>query len=135
MATTADPHFRNVRTLNGMAVPASPILKTLKIKDMTTKAMLRQVGEKRFTTTIGSRDSINVGNGLRVSLVRNKTSANRLGIIYDEGVDLYNMRFCHRTFSRKASECKIENIAVHEGIYSDMLEEMSMMVTGLYTRL
>ena len=34
-----------------------------------------------------------MGNGLRMSLARNKTSANRLDIIYDAGADLYNMRF------------------------------------------
>ena len=36
----------------------------------------------------GSRDFIDMGNGLRMSLARNKTSANRLDIIYDEGADL-----------------------------------------------
>ena len=63
-----------------------------------------------------------------------KTSANRLDIIYDEGADLYNMRFYRRTFSKKTFECKTKDIAVHEGIYFDMLEEMFTMVTGLYTR-
>ena len=54
--------------------------------------------------------------------------------IYDEGADLYNMRFYRRTFSKKTFECKTKDIAVHEGIYFDMLEEMFTMVTGLYTR-
>ena len=67
-------------------------------------------------------------------LTRNKTSANRLDIIYDAGADLYNMRFYRRTFSKKTFECKEKDIAVHEGIYFDMLEEMFTMVTGLYTR-
>ena len=65
---------------------------------------------------------------------RNKTSANRLDIIYDAGADLYNMRFYRRTFSKKTFECKEKDIAVHEGIYFDMLEEMFTMMTGLYTR-
>ena len=87
----------------------------------------------------GSRDFIDMGNGLRMSLTRNKTSANRLDIIYDAGADLYNMRFyrrtfSNRTFSKKTFECKTKDIAVHEGIYFDMLEEMFTMVTGLYTR-
>ena len=103
VATTADPHFRNARILNGMAVSAPPILKTLKTKDMIAKTILQ-------------------------------TSANRLDIIYDEGADLYNMRFYRRTFSKKTFECKTKDIAVHEGIYFDMLEEMFTMVTGLYTR-
>ena len=126
VATTADPHFRNARILNGMAVSAPPILKTLKTKDMIAKTI--------FTAMTGSRDFIDMGNGLRMSLARNKTSANRLDIIYDEGADLYNMRFYRRTFSKKTFECKTKDIAVHEGIYFDMLEEMFTMVTGLYTR-
>ena len=93
VATTADPHFRNARILNGMAVSAPPILKTLKTKDMIAKTILQQIGGKRFTAMTGSRDFIDMGNGLRMSLARNKTSANRLDIIYDEGADLYNMRF------------------------------------------
>ena len=59
---------------------------------------------------------------------------NRLDIIYDAGADLYNMRFYRRTFSKKTFECKEKYIAVHEGIYFDMLEEIFTMVTGLYTR-
>jgi len=117
-----------------MAVSAPPILKTLKTKDMIAKTILQQIGGKRFTAMTGSRDFIDMGNGLRMSLARNKTSANRLDIIYDEGADLYNMRFYRRTFSKKTFECKTKDIAVHEGIYFDMLEEMFTMVTGLYTR-
>ena len=115
VATTADPHFRNARILNGMAVSAPPILKTLKTKDMIAKTILQQIGGKRFTAMTGSRDFIDMGNGLRMSLARNKTSANRLDIIYDEGADLYNMRFYRRTFSKKTFECKTKDIAVHEG--------------------
>ena len=44
------------------------------------------------------------------------------------------MRFYRRTFSKKTFECKTKDIATHEGIYCDMLEEMFTMVTGLYTR-
>lgn len=101
---------------------------------MIAKTILQQIGGKRFTTMTGSRDFIDMGNGLRMSLARNKTSANRLDIIYDAGSDLYNMRFYRKTFSKKTFECKEKDIAVHEGIYFDMLEEMFTMVTGLYTR-
>lgn len=89
---------------------------------MIAKTILQQIGGKRFTAMTGSRDFIDMGNGLRMSLARNKTSANRLDIIYDEGADLYNMRFYRRTFSKKTFECKTKDIAVHEGIYFDMLE-------------
>ena len=56
---------------------------------MIAKTILQQIGGRRFTAMTGSRDYINMGNGLRMSLARNKTSANRLDIIYDAGADLY----------------------------------------------
>ena len=125
---------RDARILNKLAVSAPPALKTLKTTNMIAQTILQQIGGKRFTAMTGSRDYINMGNGLRMSLARNKTSANRLDIIYDAGADLYNMRFYRRTFSKKTFECRTKDIAVHEGIYFDMLEEMFTMVTGLYTR-
>ena len=66
-------------------------------------------------------------------LRKNKTSANRLDIIYDGGVNLYNMRFYRKTFSKKAFESKTKDIETHEGIYCDMLEDIFTMMTGLYT--
>jgi len=101
---------------------------------MIAQTILQQIGGRRFTAMTGSRDFIDMGNGLRMSLARNKTSANRLDIIYDAGADLYNMRFYRRTFSKKTFESRTKDIAIHEGIYFDMLEEMFTMVTGLYTR-
>ena len=101
---------------------------------MIAKTILQQIGGRRFAAMTGSKDFIDMGNGLRMSLARNRTSANRLDIIYDAGLDLYNMRFYRRTFSKKTCECKTKDIATHEGIYCDMLEEMFTMVTGLYTR-
>ena len=59
---------------------------------MIAQTILQQIGGRRFTAMTGSRDFIDMGNGLRMSLARNKTSANRLDIIYDAGADLYNMR-------------------------------------------
>ena len=93
---------------------------------MIAKTILQQIGGKRFATMTGSRNFIDMGNGLRMSLARNKTSANRrqaesrdkarfgyaearrrksrrlnrLDIIYDAGTDLYNMRFFRKTFSK-----------------------------------
>ena len=100
---------------------------------MIAKTILQQIGGRRFAAMTGSKDFIDMGNGLRMSLARNKTSANRLDIIYDAGLDLYNMRFYRRTFSKKTFECKTKDIETHDGIYCDMLEEMFTMVTGLYT--
>ena len=100
---------------------------------MIAKTIFEQIGGRRFAAMTGSKDFIDMGNELRMSLARNKTSANRLDIIYDAGTDLYNMRFYRKTFSKKTFECRTTDIATHEGIYCDMLEEMFTMVTGLYT--
>ena len=61
--------------------------------NLIAKTILQQIGGHRFAAMTGSHDFINLGNGLRMSLSRNKTSANRVEIIYDEGADLYNVRF------------------------------------------
>ena len=97
------------------------------------RTILEQIGGKRFDVMTGSRDFVDMGNGLRMSLARNKTSANRLDIIYDVGTDLYNMHFYRKTFSKKNFESKEKDIETHEGIFFDMLEEVFTQVTGLYT--
>ena len=102
--------------------------------NQVAKIILQQIGGSRFLTMTGPRDYINLGNGLRMSLSRNKTSANRLEIIYDEGADLYNLRFYRQSFSKKTFEVKTKDIKTYEGVYFDMLEEIFTDVTGLYTR-
>ncbi len=101
---------------------------------MIAQTILQQIGGKRFTAMTGSRDYINMGNGLRMSLARNKTSANRLDIIYDAGATSTICASTARHSAKKDIQCRTKDIAVHEGIYFDMLEEMFTMVTGLYTR-
>ena len=101
---------------------------------MIAKTILEQIGGRRFAAMTGSKDFIDMGNGLRMSLPRNKTSANRIDIIYDGGADLSTMRFYRRTFSQKTFESRTTDIETPEGIDCEMLEEMFTMVTGLYTR-
>lgn len=101
---------------------------------MIAKTILEQIGGRRFAVMTGSRNFVNIGSGLRMSLGRNKTSANRLDIIYDAGADLYIMRFWRRAWSAKACDYKDKDISVHKGVFCDMLEDTFTMVTGLYTR-
>ena len=54
---------------------------------MIAKTIFEQIGGRRFAAMTGSKDFIDMGNGLRMSLARNKTSANRLDIIYGAGTD------------------------------------------------
>ncbi len=102
---------------------------------MVAQTILQQIGGRRFAVMTGSRNFTDLGNGLLMSLAKNMTSANRLEIIYDEGADLYNMRFYRKTFSKKTFESKTKDIAKYEGVYFDMLEYIFTEVTGLYTRL
>ena len=127
-------HSRENRILNIRAVRTPPEHSNQRRMNMIAKTILEQIGGRRFAAMTGSKDFIDMGNGLRMSLARNKTSANRLDIIYDGGADLYNMRFYRKTFSKKTFEYRTKDIETHEGIYCDMLEEMFTMVTGLYTR-
>lgn len=109
---------------------------------MIAKTILQQIGGRRFVAMTGSHDFINLGNGLRMSLSRNKTSANRLvidlwslckEIINDEGADLYNVRFYRQSMNHKTFEVTTNDIEKIEGVYCDMLEEIFTDVTGLYT--
>ena len=102
---------------------------------MIAKTILQQIGGNRFATMTGSKDFIDLGNGLRMNLSRNKTSANRLDILLDEETDTYIMKFYRHTFSKKTFEVTQKEIVRNEGIYCDMLEDMFSEVTGLVTRL
>lgn len=99
---------------------------------MIAATILQQIGGRRFAAMTGSRDFIDLGGG-RMNLSRNKTSANRLTITLDKETDTYRMRFYRMTVS-KHFEVKTKDIAVYEGVYCDMLEEIFTSVTGLYTR-
>jgi len=99
---------------------------------MIAKTILEQIGGRRFAAMTGSKDFIDMGNGLRMSLARNKTSANRLDIIYDGGADLYNMRSTAGRSAKRHSRAGRRTLKRTR--YCDMLEEMFTMVTGLYTR-
>lgn len=100
---------------------------------MIAQTIFTQLGGNRFLAFTGSSKLINMGNGLRMNLARNKTSANRLDIIYDGGADLYNLRFYRKTFSKKTFEVKVKDIAKYEGIYFDRLQCLFTEVTGLRT--
>ena len=109
------PHSRENRILNIRAVSAPPEHNTQRRMNMIAKTILEQIGGRRFAAMTGSKDFIDMGNGLRMSLARNKTSANRLDIIYDGGADLYNMRFYRKTFSKKTFECRTKDIGNARG--------------------
>lgn len=102
---------------------------------MVAKTILEQIGGGKFIAMTGSRNFMDLGNGLRMNLARNKTSANRLEIILDRNTETYTMKFYRQTFSKKTFEVSKKDIALHEGIYCEMLEDVFTSTTGLYTRL
>lgn len=113
-----------------------PITQNKIVMDNQVAAIiLQQIGGRRFVAMTGSHDFINLGNGLRMSLCRNKTSANRLEIIYDEGADLYNMRFFRISIHHEPFDIKVKDIEKIDGVYCDMLEDIFTDVTGLDTRI
>ena len=88
---------------------------------MVANTILQQLGGHGFTVMTGSCNYINLGNGLQMSLARNKTSANRLKIILDEDMDTYTMYFYRQTLTKYA-DIKVKDIARYEGVYFDMLQ-------------
>jgi len=102
---------------------------------MVAATILRQLGGRRLLFITGCKDPVSMGNGLRMKLARNKTAANRLDIIYNEGTDLYTMRFWRLTFSKKTLEVKIKEIATYKDVFCDMLTSVFTEVTGLVARL
>lgn len=101
---------------------------------MIAKTILQQIGGNRFVVMTGSKNFIDLGNGLRMNLARNQTQANRLKIILDEATDTYTMTF-YRQVVTKRLEVIVTEIFYCDMVYCDMLEEMFTSVTGLYTRL
>lgn len=101
---------------------------------MIARTILQQIGGNRFIVMTGSKNFIDMGNGLRMNLSRNKTQANRLEITLDEALDLYTLRF-YKQSTTKHFEVKIKEIASFDMVFFDMLEEMFTEVTGLVTRL
>ncbi|MFG6341184.1 MAG: hypothetical protein K1V70_03380 [Alistipes sp.] len=78
--------------------------------------ILQQIGGRRFVALMGSRDFIDFGDGVRMNLSRNKTSANRLAITLNKETDIYRKRFYRMTVC-KHFEVKTKDITVYEGVY------------------
>jgi hypothetical protein len=96
------------------------------------ETILNQLGGNKFIVMTGSKNFLNLGNGLRMKLTRNKSKAQFLKIELT-GSDLYNMTL----FSARSTENDIilttkEKV---EGVYFDQMNRIFEQVTGLYTSL
>lgn len=103
--------------------------------------ILEQLGGNKFTAMTGSKDFLADGNTLRMTLVKNKSKANRLFVTLDEASDTYKMRFFYYfpgRLNKKTlawSEEKTEEVAEYEGVYGEDLCRIFKSVTGLETSL
>jgi hypothetical protein len=82
----------------------------------------------------GSKHFLAIGNGLRMDLSRNATSANRCRIILTPA-DTYDVVFFKHSFSKKTLDVNVKVIAHYEGVYWDQLQDIFTTVTGLAVRL
>lgn len=104
--------------------------------------ILQQLGGNRFLVMTGTKDLIAIENGLKMTLARNGSKANRLEITLN-GADLYDIKFYHFTpwrFSTRGGQFreypeKITVIKEYKNCYFDQLQELFTNVTGMYTRL
>ena len=104
--------------------------------------ILNQLGGGRFIVMTGSKDMIAIYNGLRMSLAKNGSKANRLEITLN-AMDTYDMRFYRYTGPRYSTRGgqfkmypeKVTTVKEYNDIYCDQLQEIFTSVTGLYTRL
>lgn len=100
-----------------------------------------QLGGPRFTAITGSHHLVADGNTLQMVLARNMSKANRLHISYNEGSDLYTMRFFRITGGYLNMKTyawmpeKTTEVKTLEDIYADDLERLFTEITGLVTRL
>ena len=100
-----------------------------------------QIGGPRFTAMTGSHHMVADGNTLRMVLAKNNSKANRLHITYDEGKDLYSMRFFRVTGGYLNMKTyawvpeKTAEVKTVDEVFADDLERIFTLVTGLVTRL
>lgn len=96
------------------------------------ETILEQIGGNKFIAMTGSKNFLNVGNGLRMNLTRNKSKAQFLKIELN-GSDTYTMKFF--SARRTESDIIIKDIETIQGVYADQLSRIFEQVTGLYTKL
>lgn len=106
-----------------------------------TDIILQQLGGNKFRAMTGAKDFLADGNTLRMTLIKNKSRANRLYITFDEASDTYKMRFFYYFSGRLNKKTltwtpdKTEEVAAYEGVYAEDICRIFTSVTGMDTRL
>lgn len=105
-------------------------------------SLYQQLGGHKFVVMTGSvftgymeNESGNMEQIIKLS--RNKSGADKLIVTYEEGKDVYSMRFIKSSkFNKRTfSFSETEEIYFTSDIYSEQLQEVFTQVTGLYTHL
>lgn len=108
---------------------------------MTATTILNQLGGTRFVAMTGAKNFTAIDNGIRFSIGRNASRANRVEITVN-GLDLYDIKFIkHTDYSFKIlkngtfKETQASDKIIEEcnDYYCDMLQDAFTRVTGLYT--
>ena len=100
--------------------------------------ILEQLGGRRFIVMTGAKDFVAIDNGLRFTIGRNASKANRVAIKLNS-LDLYDIEFFYyrpwRFNARTMKEVpeKRETIKTFDGAYCDMLQPIFTETTGMYT--
>jgi len=99
--------------------------------EQIANTIYQQIGGDKFMYITGSKHPVIIEKGLRISLCKNGTSANRLDIILNEGADLYDMKFYKLSVRKSDSHINTKVIASHKGVFFDQLTDIFQQVTGL----
>ena len=93
------------------------------------RTILSQLGGNKFAVMTGAKNFIDLKNGIRMKIGRNKTNANWMEITLNS-LDLYDVAFAKLT---RLGERK--SLKEYKNIYNDSLVELFERHTGMYTSL
>ena len=89
----------------------------------------RQLGGNKFAVMTGAKNFIDIENGIRMKIGRNKTNHNWREVTLNS-LDLYDVAFAKLT---KLGERK--SLKEYKNVYNDSLVELFETHTGMYTKL
>ena len=89
----------------------------------------RQLGGNKFAVMTGAKNFIDIENGIRMKIGRNKTNHNWMEVTLNS-LDLYDVAFAKLT---KLGERK--SLKEYKNGYNDSLVELFETHTGMYTKL
>ena len=89
----------------------------------------RQLGGNKFAVMTGAKNFIDIENGIRMKIGRNKTNHNWMEVTLNS-LELYDVAFAKLT---KLGERK--SLKEYKNVYNDSLVELFETHTGMYTKL